>query len=128
MDGNDAAVKRLAGEIRARRLELGWSQQRLATEAGISVATLRKLEGGMQAAYRHLTVVPLCRALGWPPSFLDELVSGERSAADEPADNPTGNPTGTSDPRLAAFDGDLAKLSETELAAVIDFVRQLRNQ
>ncbi len=36
----------LAGQIRAARALLDWSQQKLADESGVSLATVRRIEGG----------------------------------------------------------------------------------
>lgn len=132
MEATNSPDKRHGGEIRRRRLELGWTQQRLATEAGISVATLRKLESGTQAAYRQLTVVPLCRALGWPPNALDGLTPDSPDSADSPDSETAPSPSTTDTPGaadgtpIAAFSGELANLTAEEMAAIVDFVRQLR--
>lgn len=104
-------------------MELGWTQQRLAAEAGISVATLRKLESGTQAAYRQLTIVPLCRALGWPPDTLDGLAPDTQGSDTASLPAPADTPDRTS---IAAFSGELANLTTEEMAAIVDFVRQLR--
>lgn len=75
-----------AEAIRTRRLELGWTQHRLAHQAGISVATVRKLEAHKQPYYRALTLVPLCLALGWRSDALDNLLPPGSQLGDPPDD------------------------------------------
>jgi transcriptional regulator with XRE-family HTH domain len=110
-----------AKAIRARRLELGWTQHRLAHESGISIATIRKLESDKQPYYRALTLVPLCVALGWTPDALNSLLppdgADDLTAPDDPQPE-----------RLAAFDGDLSGLSQDDLDEVAELVHELRQR
>lgn len=132
---------READLIRMRRLELGWTQHRLAHESGISVATVRKLEGNKQPYYRALTVVPLCLALGWRPDSLDTLLapgtgsstgteSGTQAhqSADSVVDDADNHGAGTQQDLLAAFDGGLKGLDQDQLDELAEFLRQLRRR
>lgn len=129
--------RREAEAIRTRRLELGWTQHRLAHESGISVATVRKLEGHKQPYYRALTLVPLCRALGWPSNALNTMLPPGANADDDatgqpdapqPADFVSVDDPGSELDAIAAFDGDVAGLNPDELAELAAFVRQLRSR
>lgn len=136
-----------AEAIRTRRLELGWTQHRLAHQAGISVATVRKLEAHKQPYYRALTLVPLCLALGWRSDALDNLLPPGSQLGDPPddtagdagADDDAGAGAGGSGTTvaadtpgqvdlLAAFDGGLAELDQNEIDELAEFVRQLRKR
>jgi DNA-binding XRE family transcriptional regulator len=57
--------------VREVRDKLGWSQEKLAQEAGVSKGTIQKVEGG-HSSPRVDTAVRIARALGRP---LDELFS-----------------------------------------------------
>jgi len=126
-----------AEAIRTRRLELGWTQHRLAHQAGISIATVRKLEAHKQPYYRALTLVPLCLALGWRSDALDNLLPPGSQLGDPP-DDTAGDAGGSgttvaADPPgqvdlLAAFDGGLAGLDPDEIDELAEFVRQLRKR
>jgi transcriptional regulator with XRE-family HTH domain len=130
-----------AEAIRTRRLELGWTQHRLAHQAGISIATVRKLEAHKQPYYRALTLVPLCLALGWRSDALDNLLPPgsqlgdppDDTAGDADADADGSGTTVAADPPgqvdlLAAFDGGLAGLDPDEIDELAEFVRQLRKR
>jgi transcriptional regulator with XRE-family HTH domain len=144
-----------AEAIRTRRLELGWTQHRLAHQAGISIATVRKLEAHKQPYYRALTLVPLCLALGWRSDALDNLLPPGSQLGDPPddtagdadagadadaepgagagADAGGSGTTVAADPPgqvdlLAAFDGGLAGLDPDEIDELAEFVRQLRKR
>jgi transcriptional regulator with XRE-family HTH domain len=104
--------------VRARRLDLGWTQQQLASAAGVSLATVRNVEAGAQAHYRALTRHGICRALGWPPDALAALSQeGEPDLPDAGMDHDV--------ELLAAFNGALAQLSPAERAEVLEFARRL---
>lgn len=129
--------RREAEAIRTRRLELGWTQHRLAHESGISVATVRKLEGHKQPYYRALTLVPLCQALGWPSNALNAMLPPGASTDADDAHQPNApqpdefisvDDPGTEPDAIAAFDGDVAGLNPNELAELAEFVRQLRGR
>lgn len=134
-----------AEAIRTRRLELGWTQHRLAHQAGISVATVRKLEAHKQPYYRALTLVPLCLALGWRSDALDNLLPPGSQLGDPPDDTTAGagaEPGADADGSgttvaadtpgqvdlMAAFDGGLAGLDQKEIDELAEFVRQLRKR
>ena len=58
------------GPLRAARAAAGWSQQELATRAGISRSTLARLEGGHARGTHRATIDRLAAALGVPPEAL----------------------------------------------------------
>jgi transcriptional regulator with XRE-family HTH domain len=116
-----------AESIRSRRLELGWTQHRLAHESGISVATVRKLESDKQSYYRALTLVPLCMALGWRSDALNTLLP-PGSIAEEVGDHGMTPDTEVQLDAVAAFDGELSELDPDELAELSEFVRKLRSR
>lgn len=57
----------LGALVLVRRRELGWSQERLAEEAGVSDATVRKIETGDAAHVQGAKLVAVREALGLPP-------------------------------------------------------------
>lgn len=58
------------GRLRALRRQHGLSQERLASHAGISLTTVRRLEGQPAAPCRSRTLGRLARALGEDPAHL----------------------------------------------------------
>ena len=58
------------GRLRALRRQHGLSQERLATHAGISLTTVRRLEVQPAAPCRSRTLGRLARALGEDPAYL----------------------------------------------------------
>jgi len=136
MDDTPPLPRREAEAIRTRRLELGWTQHRLAHESGISIATVRKLEAHKQPYYRALTLVPLCLALGWPSDALNTMLAPSRKTdgdlhrldATTRDDSDSLDDPGIGLDPIAAFDGDLAGLNDDELTELAEFVRQLRGR
>lgn len=63
-------------ELRRRRLDRGWSLQRMATESGVSVAGIQKIERGLTNPSLQ-TAFSLSEALGQP---LPDLVATARAA------------------------------------------------
>lgn len=68
---------RLARRIRARRDELGLSQQALADQASVHVNTVIRMEQGEFASRRSKTWTPVEEALGLTPRFFDHYLAGE---------------------------------------------------
>lgn len=117
-----------ADQVRARRLELGWTQHHLATEAGISVATIRKLESAQQDTYRALTLRALCRALSWEPNTLDHLAATPAGGRPPSRNTSTPLPDAPRQHLIAAFNGEIAALEDDQLTEVLEFVRSLRTR
>lgn len=69
--------ERLARRIRARRDELGLSQDALAARAGIGVNTIIRMEQADFAKKRSKTWAPVEEALGWIVGFFDDYLAGE---------------------------------------------------
>lgn len=67
------ASKALAARIRARREELGWSQQRLAQSASVAYGTVRAIETNAVVEPGVFTIQLIATALG---TDLTELVVG----------------------------------------------------
>lgn len=61
----------LSERIKKYRTKLGWSQQKLATEAGLAITAVSKIEQGVATQPTIQTVVKLADAL---KTTLDELV------------------------------------------------------
>jgi len=69
-------LRALGRELRRLRISRDWSLKRMATESGVSVAAIQKIEsGGTNPSL--LTVLSLAEALGQP---LDDLVAASRKA------------------------------------------------
>lgn len=68
---------RVAKTVRRRRVEMGRTQQDIAEQAGVSLATWRLVETAGRDRYQDLTVRGLTRALGWRPEAIDLLLAGD---------------------------------------------------
>lgn len=69
--------KRVGDAVRSRRLELGRTQQEIAEQAAVSLATWRLVETAGRDRYQDLTIRGLCRALGWRPDAIESLLAGD---------------------------------------------------
>jgi len=144
------AHERAAEEVRHRRLELGWTQDHLAERAGLSAATVRKVEAAAQPHYRDLTCTRLCAALGWAPDALDALRTRPRRplletrqllTTSSPASSPAPRTTGASAPEsrrpstratpvadapsdaeIAALNGRIARLDARQWERLMAFI------
>lgn len=76
-EGETDFRRRLANRIRARRDEMGLSQQALADRAGVGVNTIIRMEQADFAERRTRTWAPVEEALGWSPRFFDHYLAGE---------------------------------------------------
>lgn len=75
----DVALE-LGAKIRALRLELGWSQERLAHATYVSYSTVAQIERGDRAA-RATTVLLLAAALDVTPGYLlDDVRPPDRTS------------------------------------------------
>ena len=63
-----AQAAQLAGQLRELRERAGITQERLAAEAGVSIATVRKIETGAVVEPGYFTVMALKRVFGTVPS------------------------------------------------------------
>lgn len=75
--GPQAAVKRLAGAIRKRRVALGFTQEDVAYAAGLSVRHYQQLESGI-ANPRFETLYRLARVLKWSLTAMMEATDIHR--------------------------------------------------
>ena len=70
------AWRELALRIVSRRRELGMrTQQDLADAAGVSVATVTRLESGRELKRRSSSWEPIERALKWPDGYIERWVN-----------------------------------------------------
>jgi transcriptional regulator with XRE-family HTH domain len=65
-----AQAAQLAGQLRELRESAGITQERLAAEAGVSIATVRKIETGVVVEPGYFTVMALMGVLGISPDDL----------------------------------------------------------
>ena len=75
METRDSAT-RLARAVRDRRLQLGLRQEDAASEAGVSVATWRKVESGKVESFTSRTLAMLDRGLQWEPGSARDVATG----------------------------------------------------
>lgn len=68
--------KRLGRYIKQRRERLRMTQQDMYAKGGPSVATIRALEGGDQAAYRNKTYSQIEDSLEWTAGSVDAILTG----------------------------------------------------
>lgn len=74
--GDDEGWIRVARAVRHRRVELGRTQQDIAEQAGVSLATWRLVESSGRSRYQDLTVRGITRVLGWSPDAFERLLAG----------------------------------------------------
>lgn len=67
---------RLATAIREARASLGWTQQQLAEQAQVSLATVQHLEAGKTRSRRPMSADRVATALGWASGSVDSLLAG----------------------------------------------------
>jgi len=71
--------------IRAERARRKWSQEHLATISGVSLGTVKNLEGARQYKRPPIGALQdLDRAFGWPVGSLEEKLRGEGSPGPDP--------------------------------------------
>ncbi len=91
----------VATAITTRLAELEMTQQELAARSGVSVATLRQLQRGMDRRRNPRTLAAVSSALRWPAGYLGDVAEGQDVA----------RPVANALPRrLEADAGDLAEL------------------
>jgi hypothetical protein len=81
---------RLAEYVARRRNELGLTQGEVYAAGGPSVATMRMIEGALQAGYRGNILGRLEQALQWRSGSVQAVLAGGEPA---PSDRPAGEPT-----------------------------------
>lgn len=69
-DAERSFAQAMATLVKSRRLTLGWSQEGLARESGVSVANVRRFESGNSPAASFVTIGRMARSLDLS---LDEL-------------------------------------------------------
>lgn len=67
----------LAHAVEARRRELKLTQEELATEAKVSLTTVRDVEKGRRVSMRASGQKRLTAALGWTTDSIDRILRGE---------------------------------------------------
>lgn len=116
----------VAVAISERLSGLGWRQRDLAERSGVSLATVREIHRhSVERRRSPRTLASLSSALGWPPTHLTAVLSGEA----------TPEPTGRRDNALSRLDGVEQRLDDitarldalrADLATVIEHVRPSR--
>lgn len=107
----DSNGQRLA-RLRMRRR---WTQQRLATEAGFSLAAIKAFEQGRRALDRPATILPLCRALDCHPT---EITGGPIIPPQADRDGQTAVAAVASVRRALLRHGRPTRADDAEVAAV----------
>lgn len=111
---------RVAKAVRRRRVELGRTQQEIADDAGVSLATWRLIESAGRDRYQDLTVRGVTKALGWHADAIDTLLDGEAELA-ELAERPsTGAVAGAVPAGLASRWADLTPEEQSKVAGFIE--------
>jgi transcriptional regulator with XRE-family HTH domain len=87
--------ERLGEAIRARRAQLGMTQQEVAQGGGPSDVTLSAIEQGTPRTYHQRTKMALERALRWRSGAVESILAGEDPAGWELPETPLAaeNPT-----------------------------------
>ncbi|MEQ7011205.1 helix-turn-helix domain-containing protein [Actinopolymorpha sp. B17G11] len=67
----------LAEALTTRMGEQGINQRELAEHSGVSVATIRQIQGAKPARRSTVTLAALSRALGWPDDHLRRVLRQE---------------------------------------------------
>lgn len=75
-EGSADLRERLGNRIRARRDEMGLSQQEFADLATVGVNTIIRMESGEFALKRGRTWPKVEAALGWPGGYFDDYLAG----------------------------------------------------
>jgi transcriptional regulator with XRE-family HTH domain len=70
--------------------ERGLTQRELAERSGVSVATIRQIQGAQPARRSPVTLAALSRALGWADDYLRQVVRPDA----EPAPTDAGDDAG----------------------------------
>lgn len=90
-----AQLDRLGGPIRARRIELGWTQSELAERSGVPQADISRIENDRLDA-RWSTLQRLLRALAERAEPRRSLANGRRvTATPTPSETWTSSPSAT---------------------------------
>ncbi|WP_364701748.1 helix-turn-helix domain-containing protein [Streptomyces ossamyceticus] len=101
--------RRLGRALREARERRGWSQEELATAAGVSKGAVQGAEAGRVPKTRMpQTLAPIARALGWPAGSVELVLGGG-----EP-------PGGWHDVRVEIADEDVAAVMTNAMVRSID--------
>lgn len=113
----------------------GWSQRRLAGEAGVSPTTLGALERGEADPVRSRAMPSVAAALRWPLHTADLFMAGRLDAADLEAfatstDSHSDSAEAIQRDRneVDQLAGEIAELDDEDREVVRDLVRRLRNR
>lgn len=110
--------------IRARRVDLGLTQEEAARAGDVSVATWRLVETGGRDRYQELTMVGVARAMRWPKDAMTRLREGadpDALTADAPAEQARQPPVG-----LARRWSRLTTAEQARVEAFIDGILSTR--
>jgi transcriptional regulator with XRE-family HTH domain len=73
----DPSASLIGRAVRVRRIELGLTLEALARSAGVSAATISRIERGLAVPTSARTIHGLTNALAWPRTALERLRAGE---------------------------------------------------
>jgi transcriptional regulator with XRE-family HTH domain len=76
----------VAKAVNKHMAERGMTQRELAERSGVSVATLRKIQGGTEQQRTRATLANISRALSFPDDYLWRVSQGETPAHAVPDD------------------------------------------
>lgn len=117
-----AAVAKAVDE---RLKELGWSQQELAKQSSVSIATVRQIHRNTVNRNRNrLTLKSLSVALGWHPEHIDAVLHGRQPPSVEEPENDQAILVRRMDAleqRMDTMSGQLNEI-QTALATVIELL------
>ncbi|MFU0241703.1 helix-turn-helix domain-containing protein [Streptomyces scabiei] len=101
--------RRLGRALREARERRGWSQEELATKAGVSKGAVQGAEAGRVPKTRMpQTLSPIARALGWPAGSIEMVLGGG-----EP-------PGGWHDVRVEIADEEVSSIMANAMVRSID--------
>jgi transcriptional regulator with XRE-family HTH domain len=107
----------LGDVVRAHRRRLGWSQEDLANETGVSVRGIRKIEAHQTGTPRPATVRLLADAFGFTGVERDDFCAAALGGARDPTTGPNGaapsavrTPISTPPPGVGGRERELAEL------------------
>lgn len=112
--------KEISEAVRARRLELGLTQDELARLAGVQVSTVHDYERPARARGKRRPLVArrMAGALGWKPEAFDLMLAGT-----DPRDV-----VASSDAASSNGGGDVGEQLDGQVRVVLDAVRDLAEQ
>jgi transcriptional regulator with XRE-family HTH domain len=104
--------------ITARLDQKSMQQSELADRSGVSVATIREIQGGKERRRAPRVLRDISLALGWSADYLTALLHGREPEAEAPETHEAQAP----DPDASAFLNKLAVVLEHRIGNVVDVI------